>query len=794
MSFQANTASGTNTTTGPFASSRAFGFAAPTAPKSSAPGGNPFGSGASSTWGGTSAATPAFGQNSNPGGYGASLSAGKPGAGSFGSGNNSGSFGAGSFGTFGQQPAPPFRGWQQDSRSGNSFAPPTSAAFANSAGFGPRAGGAFEPGNPGLGGGFGQNTGGWVNSFHGGAANPTPNPFQSNGFRVPASGSNPFGKVPATATGNPFQPVAGNSADSKSHPALSPFGPRAATVNPFSTVASAYSQNPSTGTKSSGNPFQTGSTNSTVGFPKTSGFSGFSNNAFAALGSGNTGAALFQPNHWTSSSGGGGHLASPSSAPAPAGAWKFHPPSNPPTASSAVQVRQPVSEQPNRAFTAAAFAPFPNNTGKGGASSSGFTFTPSTFGLKAGSSSTAPQLSRDDPSMQTPSKAIYGCFSYPKVDSKPASVGFSFMGSGNNNAALLNSGSVSDATKPAGFAFRSAAKSTGHVPPSQPESLVALPDVNPYGAGTYGSGRVELTVKAALALEPSTTPETFAPPKTKASPTRANLGLPNRPICTPSKSNRRVLDSSNAVRVASVRSVYFKGSPSSPSMVKRCSPTGKNAASAKSDFRFRSSLFQDLSSKKRLVIRSNASTSGSSSASMSKEADRSLSLIPETAATASHGSNMRQPISPVCPVLTNPHYSTVPEYAQLQKMSSEDLAQVHGFAIRSAEYGEIEWPGVTDVRGLNLDEIVQFSESEVVVYPDDCSEAKPVVGKGLNKRAVLRLTHIYPSQPSANESSRNEDPTAAFVERLKKRTVRCGAVFLDYAQNGGVWKFEVKHF
>lgn len=152
-------------------------------------------------------------------------------------------------------------------------------------------------------------------------------------------------------------------------------------------------------------------------------------------------------------------------------------------------------------------------------------------------------------------------------------------------------------------------------------------------------------------------------------------------------------------------------------------------------------------------------------------------------------------MNPACPILSNPQISTVPELSQLQRMSSEDLAQVDGFAIRSAQFGEIEWPGLTDVRHLNLDEILQFSESEVVVYPDECPNNKPEVGQGLNKRAILRLSHIYPSETTRKADDEDADAaTAAFVERLKKRTVDLRALFLGYEADGGVWKFEVEHF
>uniref|UniRef100_K3X9T9 Peptidase S59 domain-containing protein n=1 Tax=Globisporangium ultimum (strain ATCC 200006 / CBS 805.95 / DAOM BR144) TaxID=431595 RepID=K3X9T9_GLOUD len=340
------------------------------------------------------------------------------------------------------------------------------------------------------------------------------------------------------------------------------------------------------------------------------------------------------------------------------------------------------------------------------------------------------------------------------------------------------------------FDTGSAPKSTQLALSPQQESLIALPDVDPYGTGSYGAGRVELAVKAALSVKPSATADVFSAPKAKckASPNRANVGLPNRSICTPLKLNSRAVDSRNSLRVAAIRNVvHFKGSACSQITPKSTSPGARSSAKAQVDFSFKSSLFRDSSSKE-LVLRSNTTTSAANVEQPETVVSHSLSPIPETREVTAHASKTRRPVSSRCPTLSNPQLSTIPEYSQLRQMMSEDLAQVHGFAIRSAEYGVIEWPGVTDVRGLHLDEIVHFSEDEVVVYPDNYHD-KPVVGMGLNKRAVLQLAHIYPSEPASSE-----EKVAAFVERLKTHTLRFGGVFLDYAQNGGVWKFEVEHF
>ena len=60
---------------------------------------------------------------------------------------------------------------------------------------------------------------------------------------------------------------------------------------------------------------------------------------------------------------------------------------------------------------------------------------------------------------------------------------------------------------------------------------------------------------------------------------------------------------------------------------------------------------------------------------------------------------------------------------------------VENFTVGRTGYGNIFFPGVTNVAGLNLDEIVFIRHKEVIVYPDDGK--KPRLGEGLNRRAQV---------------------------------------------------------
>ncbi|KAG6962874.1 hypothetical protein JG687_00006883 [Phytophthora cactorum] len=138
--------------------------------------------------------------------------------------------------------------------------------------------------------------------------------------------------------------------------------------------------------------------------------------------------------------------------------------------------------------------------------------------------------------------------------------------------------------------------------------------------------------------------------------------------------------------------------------------------------------------------------------------------------------------SPVCPVLLNQEYFTKPSLSELQQLAEEELSRVENFVIGRWGCGKITFIGAVDIRGLVLDELVNFSKREVEVYPDD--SAKPAIGSELNKPAIVELQGV-----SAEDNESHED----FLKRLKSHTETMGATFLGY-ENGGVWSFRVEHF
>jgi nuclear pore complex protein Nup98-Nup96 len=67
---------------------------------------------------------------------------------------------------------------------------------------------------------------------------------------------------------------------------------------------------------------------------------------------------------------------------------------------------------------------------------------------------------------------------------------------------------------------------------------------------------------------------------------------------------------------------------------------------------------------------------------------------------------------------------------------------VENFTVGRTGYGNIFFPGVINIRNLNLDDIVFIHRKEVIVYPDD--DKKPALGEGLNRRAQVTLDKVWP--------------------------------------------------
>jgi hypothetical protein len=67
----------------------------------------------------------------------------------------------------------------------------------------------------------------------------------------------------------------------------------------------------------------------------------------------------------------------------------------------------------------------------------------------------------------------------------------------------------------------------------------------------------------------------------------------------------------------------------------------------------------------------------------------------------------------------------------LLRMTKQELMKVRDFTVTKENVGRVTFLGNTDVRGLDIDKIVQFKEREIVIYPNDAD--KPPVGQGVTR-------------------------------------------------------------
>eukprot|EP01035_Chromulina_nebulosa_P029556 gene29556-39182_t len=153
------------------------------------------------------------------------------------------------------------------------------------------------------------------------------------------------------------------------------------------------------------------------------------------------------------------------------------------------------------------------------------------------------------------------------------------------------------------------------------------------------------------------------------------------------------------------------------------------------------------------------------------------------------------------PSLTLEGYWTSPDMSILKNLSDSELSKVANFAICRNNYGKIEWDGITDVRGLDLDKLVRIDKREVFVYGDDRDDnsnsgvhAPPPVGTALNKGAMITLWEMFPKSSSRRGGERESDDGKKLEERLRKFCTANDADHISYSVATGEWVFAVKHF
>lgn len=75
------------------------------------------------------------------------------------------------------------------------------------------------------------------------------------------------------------------------------------------------------------------------------------------------------------------------------------------------------------------------------------------------------------------------------------------------------------------------------------------------------------------------------------------------------------------------------------------------------------------------------------------------------------------------PVLTKQGYYCKPSIDVMRGMTESELARIEEFEVGRHGFGKITWPGLTDVRNLNLDELVNIAKRNFTVSPSSLKKA-----------------------------------------------------------------------
>ncbi|EPS70588.1 hypothetical protein M569_04169, partial [Genlisea aurea] len=152
-------------------------------------------------------------------------------------------------------------------------------------------------------------------------------------------------------------------------------------------------------------------------------------------------------------------------------------------------------------------------------------------------------------------------------------------------------------------------------------------------------------------------------------------------------------------------------------------------------------------------------------------------------------------IESLMPKLRHPEYYTEPRIAELAARERAEpgyCARVKDFVVGRQGCGSIRFFGETDVRGVEIESVVQLNDREVMVYMDESK--KPPAGQGLNKAAEVTLLNIKCVDRKTGEQYTEGSRVERYRAMLKKKAEDQGAEFVWFDPVKGEWKFRVSHF
>lgn len=139
------------------------------------------------------------------------------------------------------------------------------------------------------------------------------------------------------------------------------------------------------------------------------------------------------------------------------------------------------------------------------------------------------------------------------------------------------------------------------------------------------------------------------------------------------------------------------------------------------------------------------------------------------------------------PTLTKEGYFTLPPINLLRRLPDGELAYVERFVIGREDIGEVLFINPVDLRGLDLDSIIDIEKGKIALYPES-SAKKPPPGEGLNMPALLTFRRMVVKQKEDAKA------VAKFKQRLVDHASKIGAVFVHYEVETGMWTMKVDSF
>ena len=111
-------------------------------------------------------------------------------------------------------------------------------------------------------------------------------------------------------------------------------------------------------------------------------------------------------------------------------------------------------------------------------------------------------------------------------------------------------------------------------------------------------------------------------------------------------------------------------------------------------------------------------------------------------------------------------------------MTQTQLTEVRNFMIEFRGVGKLVFPGITNLHGVQLDEVVVVKGQKFSLYPK--KKLRPPLNEGLNKQVVVTMYNMPPKDGFA---------PADFEEMLRSDIEKKGGTHVKYDQVRFEWTF-----